>query len=97
MRRLIITGVVGAAVALFQTASYAAGSEAMAKDAGCLNCHAIDKKKVGPAYKDVSAKYKGKAAADVVTAMKAIAVHKGVVGKTKDDDLKAIVEWILTL
>ena len=33
------------------------------KAKGCLNCHAMDKKKVGPAYKDVAAKYKGNAGA----------------------------------
>jgi len=98
MKRMIITGVAGVAIALFQTAGYAAADgEAMAKEAGCLNCHAVDKKKVGPAYKDVSAKYKGKAAAEVVTALKAIAVHKGATAKTKDDDLKLIAAWILTL
>ena len=31
-------------------------SEAMAKADGCLNCHAIDSKKVGPSFKDVAAK-----------------------------------------
>ena len=30
------------------------------KAAGCLGCHEMDKKKVGPAYKEVAAKYKGK-------------------------------------
>ena len=33
--------------------------EALAKAKNCLSCHAIDKKLVGPAYKDVAAKYKG--------------------------------------
>ena len=39
-------------------------SEAMAKADGCLNCHAVDSKKVGPSFKDVAAKYKGKADAE---------------------------------
>ena len=34
------------------------------KDKGCLGCHDFDKKKVGPAYKDVAAKYKGDANAE---------------------------------
>lgn len=34
------------------------GAEVL-KAKGCLNCHAMDKKKVGPAFKDVAAKYKG--------------------------------------
>jgi len=34
------------------------GAEVL-KAKGCLNCHEMDKKKVGPAFKDVAAKYKG--------------------------------------
>ena len=33
--------------------------EALAKAKNCMSCHAIDKKLVGPAYKDVAAMYKG--------------------------------------
>jgi len=33
--------------------------EALAKKKNCLACHAVDKKVVGPAYKDVAAKYAG--------------------------------------
>ena len=40
-------------------ASGAAAQEALAKSSGCLNCHAVDTKKVGPSFKDVAAKYKG--------------------------------------
>jgi cytochrome c len=98
MKRLIITGVVGVAAALFQTVSYAgADAQAEAKEHGCLNCHAVDKKKVGPAYQEVSAKYKGKKPGDVAAAMKALPVHQSVLKKTKDDDLNHIMEWILTL
>jgi cytochrome c len=98
MRRLIITGVAGVAAALFQTVSYAGtDAQAEAKELGCLNCHAVDKKKVGPAYKDVGVKYKGKTSGDVAAAMKALPVHQSVLKKAKDDDLKHIMEWILTL
>jgi cytochrome c len=37
---------------------------ALLKKSDCFKCHALDKKKVGPAYKDVAAKYKGKADAE---------------------------------
>lgn len=37
---------------------------ALAKKSNCLNCHAIDKKVVGPAWKDVAAKYRGDAGAE---------------------------------
>lgn len=43
-------------------AGQAHADEALAKAKNCMSCHAIDKKLVGPSYKDVAAKYK---AADV--------------------------------
>jgi cytochrome c551/c552 len=45
-------------------AGAASAQEALAKSDGCLNCHAVDTKKVGPAFKDVAAKYKGQADAE---------------------------------
>jgi cytochrome c len=39
-------------------------AEALAKKSGCLKCHSITQKKDGPAYKEVAAKYKGKADAE---------------------------------
>ncbi len=44
--------------------------EALAKSSGCLNCHAVDTKKMGPAFKDVAAKYKGKADAEAMLVTK---------------------------
>ena len=47
----------------------AQADEALAKAKNCMSCHAIDKKLVGPAYKDVAAKYKGdKGAVDKLAA-----------------------------
>lgn len=43
---------------LFSTAALA-DELALAKKSGCMACHSIDKKIVGPAWKDVAAKYKG--------------------------------------
>jgi cytochrome c len=77
--------------------------EAMTK-AGCTACHAKDKKLVGPAFKDIAAKYKGQ---DAVTTLmqKVRAGGKGVYGpipmppsgpdKIADADLKAVIEFIL--
>ncbi|HEX7438137.1 MAG TPA: c-type cytochrome, partial [Caldimonas sp.] len=77
--------------------------EAMNK-AGCMACHAKDKKIVGPAFKDIAAKYKGQD----VTAKLMEKVRKGGSGnfgpvpmapnppdKINDADLKAAVESIL--
>ena len=84
-------------------AGQAIASEDLAKAKGCMACHAIDKKLVGPAYKDVAAKYKGdKGAADKLAA-KVKAGGKGVWGQVAmppqaqvgDADLKAILGWVL--
>jgi cytochrome c len=50
---LAVVGMAGAAMVYGQS-----GMDVL-KSKGCLNCHEMDKKKVGPAYKDVAAKYKG--------------------------------------
>lgn len=87
--------------------SSAIASEAIASKAGCLACHTVDKKVVGPSYKDVAAKYKGQADAAAKLAEK---VRKGGVGnwgpppipmppnpvdKISDADLKTVIQWIL--
>ena len=93
-----------ASLALVSVGAWAATpDEAMAK-AGCTACHSKDKKIVGPAYKDVAAKYKGQDA----TAKLMEKVRKGGAGvwgpvpmppntpeKINDADLKAVVESIL--
>ena len=69
---------------------------------GCTACHAVDHKVVGPAFKDVAAKYKGK---DVEAAL-AEKIKNGGSGvwgqipmppnpQVPDEDLHAIVKWIL--
>lgn len=74
---------------------------------GCNACHQQDKKVLGPAYKDVSAKYKGNAKATDLLIQKVRAGGSGVYGpipmppnpkeKISDDDLKQLVGWILSL
>lgn len=73
---------------------------------GCLACHLVEKKSVGPAYKVVAAKYKGQDAAAKLMEK----VRKGGSGvygpipmipngpdKISDEDLKTVVDYILTL
>ena len=54
----ILTTVIVAAGALAAGAVLAQSGPEVLKAKGCLNCHDNDKKKIGPAYKDVAAKYK---------------------------------------
>ena len=75
---------------------YAQSGPDVLKAKGCLNCHEMDKKKVGPAFKDVAAKYKGDKAAE------AMLVGKLKEGKThpkigaSDAELKAAVGHVLS-
>lgn len=93
-RALIITA--AAAFALLQAPAYAQKAEALAKQSTCLNCHAVDTKKVGPSFKDISAKNKGASADKVVASMKAKPVHAAAAKATKEGDLKTIVTWVLS-
>ena len=80
-------------------------AEALMQKVGCAACHGIDKKIVGPAYVDVAAKYKGDAGANAKLAQKVKAGGAGVWGQipmppnpqVSDDDIKALVSWILAL
>ena len=100
MKTLMLAAAVGLAAASFQFSANAADPKrAMdeAKEHGCLKCHDVDKKKVGPAYKDISAKMKGKKPEEAVAAMKAKPVHKSVIQKASDSSLKEIMTWVLSL
>ena len=78
--------------------------EALAKKHNCTACHAVDKKLVGPAYKDVAKKYKGQN----VAAKLEEKVKKGGQGvwgpvpmppngAVPEADIKKLVDWILKL
>ena len=77
--------------------------EKLAQANGCMTCHQIDKKVLGPSYKDVAAKYKGDKAAEATLVKKVKDGGKGVWGDmimppnahVKDADIAAIVKWIL--
>ncbi len=105
----IVLGVAGLWM-LGATTAHAALDDAKAMDimkkGGCTACHSVDKKIVGPAFKDVAAKRKGEADA-VATLEKAVrAGGKGAFGpmpmppnppsKISDADLHELAEWILT-
>lgn len=78
-------------------AAVANAQEALAKSSGCLNCHAVDTKKVGPAFKDVAAKYKGNADAEakLTTEISQGKGHPAV--KASADDVKSLVKWVLAM
>lgn len=77
----------------------------LAQKEGCLGCHAVDKKLVGPAWKDVAAKYKGDAGAEAKLVKKVREGGKGTWGDivqppnttASDETLKVLVKFILGL
>ncbi len=59
---LLVTASLVASMGYAQAADVDSGAaEALAKKSGCLKCHAVDKKRDGPSFKETAAKYKGKA------------------------------------
>ncbi len=79
--------------------------EALAKKKNCLVCHTVDKKVVGPSYKDVAAKYKGDASAVAKLSAKVIKGGSGSFGaapmpanpQVNEAEAKQLVTWILSL
>lgn len=88
-------------------ASAATEAEMMdvARKSGCLACHSLDKKLVGPAWREVGAKYAGQADADAKLLAKIKKGGKGVWGEVpmppnptvKEADIKTLVAFVLTL
>ncbi len=83
----------------------ASADQALAQKNACMSCHGVDKKIVGPAFKEVAAKYKNDKGAEAALVAKVKTGGKGVWGQipmppnpqVKDEDAKKIVHWILSL
>lgn len=83
----------------------ASASEEQAKKNNCLMCHTVDKKVIGPAFKEISEKYKGDTSAAEMLAGKVKNGGGGVWGQipmppnaaVPDEEIKELVDWILTL
>lgn len=85
-------------------AGQALADEALAKAKNCMSCHAVDKKLVGPAYKEVAAKYKGDAKAPAMLAAKIKAGGKGTWGpvpmppnNVTPEEAGKLAAWVLAL
>lgn len=82
----------------------AQASPELASKSKCMSCHQVDKKVLGPSFKEIAAKYKGDKAAEV---MLTEGIAKGVKGKwgkipmpaqkVSPADATALSKWILTL
>ena len=77
----------------------------LAQKKNCMACHAVDKKVVGPGYKEVAAKYAGQKDAVDKLAQKVIKGGSGVWGpvpmpanaQVSEAEAKQLVQWIMTL
>jgi len=97
--------VIAAAACLTLGSGIAAADQALAQRSACMSCHQLDRKVVGPSYRDIANKYKGdaKAAAHLVNVIKK--GGKGVWGpvpmpphpQVSDDNAKRLADWILSL
>jgi cytochrome c len=97
------------AAAIILGAGPARGDEALATKSGCLECHAIDKNVIGPAFHDIAAKYKNlpDARAALIEKVKNggkgnwTEITKGVPmpphRRLSDADIERLVDWVLGL
>ena len=92
----LITMAVVASIALGMTGA-ASAQEALAKSSGCLTCHDVSAKKMGPAFKDIAAKYKGKPDAEATLTAKLSAGKEHPAVKASPADVKGLVKWVLSL
>ncbi len=79
------------------SAGSALAQEALAKSSGCLNCHTVDAKKIGPPFKETAAKYKGKADAEATLVANLTSAKGHPPIKASPDDVKSLVKWILAM
>lgn len=93
------------AAAVLASSSVMADVSALLQKGGCVACHSVDRKIIGPAFKDVAIKYKGKAGAEDMLVNKVKAGGSGVwgpmpmpanAGKLSDDEFKSVVAWVLS-
>lgn len=100
MKRLAIPLAAVAVAAAFP----AQASEELAKKHACFACHAVDKKLVGPAYKEVAAKYRSDKGAEAKLVDKVKKGSQGTWGQVPmppnsavpDGDVRTLVKWILS-
>ena len=93
-------------VAASEPAAYDAEKIALAKKNNCFSCHSIEKKMIGPAWKDIAAKYRGDASAEERLVSKVSRGSSGAWGSipmpanspsVTDADIHALVKFVLSL
>ena len=98
MKRSLMVGLV-----LSVMASSAMANADLAKSKNCMACHAVQNKLVGPAYKDVAAKYAGQKDAEDKLVAKVLKGGSGVWGaipmpanpQVNEAEARTLVKWVL--
>ena len=102
MKRIFVA--IAAAATVFSISTPALADMALATAKNCMACHAVEKKLVGPSYKDIASKYAGQADAVDKLANKVVKGGAGVWGpvpmpanaQVSADEAKKLVTWIMT-
>ncbi len=103
MQKLLMTTTVAMALGM-AVGAQAQDAAKLAQDKACLACHQIDKKLVGPSYKEISKKYTGNKGAEALLIKK---VREGGVGAwgqipmppsagVNEKEALILVKWILS-
>ena len=100
MKQILAAGAAALALTLIPAVH---ANEKLAQASGCMTCHNVDKKIIGPTYKEVAAKYRGSKTAEADLIKKVKGGGQGVWGSVpmppnphvKDEDIKTLVVWIL--
>ncbi|MBV8633220.1 MAG: c-type cytochrome [Burkholderiaceae bacterium] len=103
MKKILSLSLFAAALFGGQSA-FAADPADLAKAKGCLTCHSVDAKIVGPAYKDVAKKYAGQKDAEKQLVAKVLKGGSGVWGAVpmppnaiSEAEAQTLVKWVLSL
>jgi len=105
----LLMGIIAAVAVMLTNQAFAAGKvdmaagQALAQKSGCMACHSVDKKIVGPGFKEVAAKYKGNKKAEEMLIAKVTKGGSGAWGavpmpanpKVAPADMKTLVTWVL--
>lgn len=102
MKKIIF---IASAILAMGVSAQASANATLAKEKNCMACHSIDKKIVGPGYKEVALKYKGQKNAEDVLTKKVLAGGAGVWGpvpmpansQVTEAEARTLVKWILSL
>lgn len=103
MKKMVIAAAMLAGTSLAHAGVDVVKANQLAAANACMGCHAVDRKLVGPSYKDVAAKYKGDKDAVAKLVKKVKGGGSGVWGpipmpahpNLSDADVKILVDWVL--